>query len=289
MKRLPEITLVLLALIWGGTFLATSTIRQEMGAFTLLFLRFALGAGTLLLIARRLPTRDEAKVGIGIGVVVFLCYGGQTMALGTIDSSMSAFLTASGVPLVAIFQATLLRRSPAARVWAAAVVATIGVMLMGMRSAGMARFGAAEMLTLGSATMGALHVVLVGRWAERFDAARFTMAQLGTVALLSLPLALFEPQRAPSPTAVGLVLFMGIVATGGVLSLMVWAQRTVEPARAVLIYALEPVFAGVLGALVGEAIGATALVGASLVVSAAIVGEWPGPRSWRERASAESG
>lgn len=131
--------------------------------------------------------------------------------------------------------------------------------------------------------MGALQVVLVGRWADRFDPVRFTMAQLATVAIVSLPWALLEPHPAPSGTALGLTLLMGVVATGGVLALMTWAQRTVEPARAVLIYALEPVFAGALGAVVGERIGAWALVGGGLVVAAAIVGEWPGPRAWRER------
>lgn len=247
----------------------------------MLTLRFALGAGTLLLIARQGPTPEEMRIGMGLGVVVFLCYGGQTMALGEIDSSLSAFLTASGVPLVAILQATLLRRSPAAQVWAAAVVAAVGVSLMGMRSAGAARFGVPEMLTLGSAAMGALHVVLVGRWTERFDPARFTMVQLATVAILALPLSLVESQRVPSLGTVGLVLFMGVIATGAVLALMAWAQKTIEPARAVLIYALEPVFAGALGAFVGERIGALALVGGALVVAAAIVGEWP--ESWPRR------
>ncbi len=191
MKRLPEVTLVGLALIWGGTFLATRTILREVGPFTLLALRFGLGASTLALVARSLPTREEVRVGVGIGVVVALCYGGQTVALASIDSSLSAFLTASGVPLVAILQATVLRRSPAGRVWVAAVLAAFGVALMGLRPEGMARFGAAEILTLGSAAMGALQVVLVGRWASRFDPARFTGVQLATVALLCAPFALF--------------------------------------------------------------------------------------------------
>ena len=275
MKRLPELTLVGLALIWGGTFLATRTILREVGPFTLLACRFGLGALTLALVARAWPTREETRIGVGIGVVVALCYGGQTVALATIDSSLSAFLTASGVPLVAILQATILRQSPAGRVWVAAGFAAVGVALMGLRAGGVARFGAAEFLTLGSAAMGALQVVLVGRWAERFDPARFTMVQLATVAALCSPFALAEAHPVPRAGTVGLVFLMGIVATGGVLALMTWAQRTVEPARAVLIYALEPVFAGILGAAVGERIGPYALLGGGIVVLAAVVGEWP--------------
>lgn len=275
MRRLPELTLLLLALIWGGTFLATRTILREVGPFTLLTLRFALGAGTLGLIARRLPTREEARVGIGIGLVVFGCYAGQTVALGHIDSSLSAFLTAAGVPVVAILQATLLRRVPAGRVWVAAVVAAVGVALLGLREGGVARFGPYELLTLASAGLGALQVVLIGRWAERFDPVRFTGVQLATVAALALPWGAIEPHPLPGLGTAGLIVLMGVVATGLVLALMTWAQRTVEPARAVLIYALEPVFAGALGLAVGERIGPYAGLGAALVVGAAIVGDWP--------------
>ena len=71
------------------------------------------------------------------------------------------------------------------------------------------------------------------------------------------------------------MLGLGIVATGLVLGAMTWAQRTVEPARAVLIYALEPVFAAGFGLWAGETLAALTLAGGALVVTAALVGELP--------------
>ncbi len=274
---MPELTLLLLALIWGGTFLATRTILREVGPFTLLALRFGLGAGTLgLVLGRRWrPSREEWRLGAVVGVVVALAYGGQTIALRTVASSASAFLTASGVPLVAVFQTLLMRRGPSPRVWAAAGIAAAGVALLAIGPGFRFALGAGELLTLGAAVAGALQVVLVGRWGARFDPLRFTMVGLLVVAGLAAPLALFEAHPAPSGTAAGLVLLMGTVATGGALGLMTWAQRSVEPSRAVLIYALEPVFAGIVGRLAGESLGPWAFVGGGLVAGAAVLGEWP--------------
>jgi drug/metabolite transporter (DMT)-like permease len=54
---------------------------------------------------------------------------------------------------------------------------------------------------------------------------------------------------------------------------MNWAQKSVSPTRATLIYAGEPVWAGIAGRLAGERLPAIALVGAGLIVAAVIVSE----------------
>ena len=54
---------------------------------------------------------------------------------------------------------------------------------------------------------------------------------------------------------------------------MNWAQKSVSPTRATLIYAGEPVWAGIVGRIAGERLPAIALVGAGLIVAAVIVSE----------------
>ena len=61
-----------------------------------------------------------------------------------------------------------------------------------------------------------------------------------------------------------------------------WAQKTVSPTKAVLIYTLEPVFAGIIGWLVGEKIGLMAAFGGVLVVASVIISSWL-PRYIQER------
>ncbi|GFZ58122.1 hypothetical protein PSE10A_06330 [Pseudomonas amygdali pv. eriobotryae] len=68
---------------------------------------------------------------------------------------------------------------------------------------------------------------------------------------------------------------------------MNWAQKSVSPTRATVIYAGEPVWAGIVGRLAGERLPAIALLGAALIVAGVIVSEMkrrsaPGEQSLAE-------
>jgi drug/metabolite transporter (DMT)-like permease len=54
---------------------------------------------------------------------------------------------------------------------------------------------------------------------------------------------------------------------------MNWAQKSVSPTRATVIYAGEPVWAGVIGRIAGERLPATALLGGALVVLGILASE----------------
>src|SRR5690606_8605477 len=62
-------------------------------------------------------------------------------------------------------------------------------------------------------------------------------------------------------------------ASAAIQVAMNWAQKSVSPTRATLIYAGEPVWAGIVGRIAGERLPAIALVGAGLIVAAVIVSE----------------
>jgi drug/metabolite transporter (DMT)-like permease len=67
---------------------------------------------------------------------------------------------------------------------------------------------------------------------------------------------------------------LGLGLMSAVIQLaMNWAQRTVSPTRATIIYAGEPVWAGLFGRVVGEVLGPRAITGAALIVLAVIVSE----------------
>ena len=54
---------------------------------------------------------------------------------------------------------------------------------------------------------------------------------------------------------------------------MNWAQKSVSPTRATVIYAGEPVWAGIVGRLAGERLPGIALLGGALIVLGVIVSE----------------
>lgn len=64
---------------------------------------------------------------------------------------------------------------------------------------------------------------------------------------------------------------------------MNWAQRMVDPTRAAIIYAGEPVWAGLFGRIAGERLPLLALLGGLMVVLGVLVSElkWNKPKQKR--------
>lgn len=54
---------------------------------------------------------------------------------------------------------------------------------------------------------------------------------------------------------------------------MNWAQKSVSPTRATIIYSAEPVWAGVVGRIAGERLPLTTLIGGALVVLGILASE----------------
>jgi drug/metabolite transporter (DMT)-like permease len=90
------------------------------------------------------------------------------------------------------------------------------------------------------------------------------------VAAASLSLAWGESCPAVRPAWVASALGLGLASA--FLQLTVnWALRTVPATRATLIFALEPVWAGMIGAAAGERMGPAGVAGAGMIVAAIAV------------------
>lgn len=290
--RLPELVLVLVTLVWGGTFLVAQLALRETGPFGLLSLRFSVAAAALFVLffsRMRGLTRAELRTGAGIGVVTFAAYALQTAGLQHIPSSRSAFLVAMYVPLVPLLQLALLRRSPRASAWAGIALSFVGLLLLSAGKGLSPELGRGDWLTLGGALASALQIVLVSRWAPGADPIRLAFVQLAAVAALSLLALPMSGEGLPplTPLVVGASVGLGLVATAFVMAAMNWAQQTVPATRATVIYAMEPVWGGIVGALAGEAMSAGTVGGSALIVLGVLVSElaWPARRRKRRAAA----
>lgn len=144
-------------------------------------------------------------------------------------------------------------------------------------SGGTDGFGGGELLTLGSAFFFALHIVILGEVASRHDPIRLTFWQVATVGMACLvPGALSGSGYAFDGGVWLAAAFCGVGATAIAFWCMSWAQRVVPESQAAIILLLEPVSAGVLGALIGERLGPAGLVGAALILAAVLVTELGG-------------
>ncbi len=268
----PSLALVAASFLWGSTFLVVKDAVDDADVMPFLAARFLVGAAVLWPIAHRRPSAPmEVRHGVLAGTALLVGFVFQTVGLQYTTSSSSAFITYLLVVFVPVIGAVLDRRLPGPVTVAGVALAVVGLLLL---SGGVEGFGRGEWLTLGCALSFAVHLVMLDRTSHRHDAIRLTFWQVLTVGLGCLGPGAVLGGFGFAAATWSAVVFTGVGATALALLCMVWAQRTVPPTRAALLLLLEPVFAAVLGYMVGERLGGRGFVGAALILVAVLAVEF---------------
>jgi drug/metabolite transporter (DMT)-like permease len=274
----PEAALIAVSMIWGATFLVVQNALSVSTPFVFVAMRFGTAALLLALIAGRTLaglTWLEIKAGALIGAAMMVGYSLQTIGLETILSSTSGFLTALYVPIVPLLQWALLRQPPSLPAWIGVGLAFIGLVLIAGPDGAGFQMGYGEFVTVLCAVAFAAEIILIGAFAGRLDARRVTVVQLAAASMFATIAAPMAGEPAPvfswllASTVIGMAL-----ASAAIQLTMNWAQKTVSPTRATIIYASEPVWAGLFGRLAGETLLPRAIFGCGLIVAAVIASQW---------------
>lgn len=287
-----EAILILITMFWGGTFLAVQYAVTLSGPFFFVGVRFAMAAVAVgLLCARSLRglTRLELKAGVVIGIAIALGYSLQTWGLQSIPSSKSAFITAMYVPLVPLLQWLCLGRMPGLMSCVGIVLAFIGLIFLAGPNGDLLALGQGELITLASAVAIAAEIILISAWAGKVDVRRVTVVQLATASIVAFAMMVPAGESVP-PVSSGLLLVaLGLGIFSAVIQVtMNWAQRSVSPTRATVIYTGEPVWAGIFGRLAGERLPALALLGAAFIVVGVLVSELKFKRKKKSQLTTEA-
>lgn len=262
--------LTVVAIIWGTTFPLVQGALAYASPMVFLAARFALAAAVFAALVWPRAHRLDGMIlwkGMGLGLLLWAGYTLQTIGLAHTTAARSGFLTGLFVPLTPVFAWLLFRQRIGLRLWLAVGLAFAGVYLMSRPEAGGLNFG--DLLTIGCAVAFALHVVFVGRWAARENEIPLTWLQFVMVTLLAVILLRTEtPRLEYAPVLIIALLVVSLL--GSVFG--VWAQMRfqprISPAAAAVIYALEPVFAGVASwVLQGHTPPPSTLIGAGFILA----------------------
>ena len=281
MKRLfahrlaPTLVLMLATLVWGASFVVTRNAVQTTAPLVFVSLRFCMAALFVGLLTRpRLQrlTRTEVRAGARIALCMFGGYGLQSvgMHLG-VSSGRAAFISALYVPIVPVLQLVLLRRPPKPTTWLGLALACCGLLLMA-GPPGAAGAGWPELLVLTGAFSIAGEILLIGNFAARVDPRRLAVVECACLSAMCLAVNGAAGQGFPrlQPEWVLSAVALGVASAGLQISVN-WAQRSVPPARATLIYTMEPVWAAGFGLLAGEHMGGWAILGGGLILGSLLV------------------
>ena len=247
------------------------------GPFFFVGLRFATAALAVALLSiksMRGLTWLEVKAGVAIGIAIAMGYSMQTWGLQTIPSSKSAFITAMYVPLVPLLQWICLGKMPGVMSWVGVALAFAGLILLAGPEGMSLTLDAGEIITLLSALAIAAEIIMISLWAGKVDIKRVTIVQLATASIVAFATMIPAGESVP-PFSTGLVVIaLGLGIFSAVIQVtMNWAQRSVSPTRATVIYTGEPVWAGIFGRIAGERLPVLALLGGALIVLGVLVSE----------------
>ncbi|MBX2804480.1 MAG: DMT family transporter [Hyphomicrobiales bacterium] len=275
---LPEAALIIVTMIWGGTFIIVQNALSVTGPFFFVGARFGMAAIMMALFSvqdMRGVKWNEIYAGSLIGVAIMAGYSLQTIGLLTILSSESAFITALYVPVVPLLQWAIMRRRPQLNSWIGIAIAFVGLMLLTMPASGTIDLSYGALLTLACAVAFSFEIVLIGFFAGKVDARRICVIQLAIASLLSFAAMIPAGESIPPFTWLLLLSVTGMALASALIQYaMNWAQQTVSPTKATVIYAGEPVWAGIFGRLAGEILTGRAIFGGMLIVFAVIISQW---------------
>ncbi len=297
-----DAALLLVTLIWGATFVMVKDAVNAFPVFSFLAVRFTLAAAVLFPLTawrrRQLAAANPAGPFAGraltwprlkrlalpsllIGAALFAGYAFQTTGLALTTPAKTGFITGLSVVIVPLAAALLMRHSPGRNAWRGVALATAGLALLSL-SADL-RIEPGDLLVLGCAFSFATHILLTGHFAPRHDPLLLTLGQVLTVALLSAAAALlFDVPASDLPalaarldaTVLSAAAFTGLLATAAAFGIQTVAQRFTTPTHTALIFAAEPVFAGLFSfLLIGELLGPRQLIGCGLILAGMVVAE----------------
>jgi len=288
--KIQEAVLMLITMLWGGTFLVVHHAMNVSGPFFFVGLRFATAALLLALFSwktLRGLSWQEFKAGAWIGLAIACGYGLQTWGMQTISSSKSAFITAMYVPLVPLLQWLFLGRMPGLMSWIGVVLAFTGLLLLAGPEGDSLAFSAGEIATLLSTLAIAAEIILISACAGKVDVRRVTIVQLAVASACAFIFMLPNGESIPAFSPFLLYSAVGLGIASAVIQVtMNWAQRSVSPTRATVIYAGEPVWAGIVGRIAGERLPGIALLGGALIVLGVLISELKLKRKKKAKPSA---
>ena len=280
-SKLPQISLILITIIWGGSFITVQYGLNFSSPILFVALRFAAAAIAMSLISWKYLkgfNLKEAFAGFCIGTVIALGYGTQTIGLQTISSSESAFLTALYVPLVPILLWLLFRQKPHIMTWIGVILAFFGLAFLTGNGFGAVQLNFGQIITLLGSIAIALEIILISHFAghQHINVRRVTVLQLIFASLTCFVIAPIAGEtHLPAWNGTLATILIGLGIASAIIQLVMnWAQREVDPSQAAIIYSGEPVWAALIGRIAGERLPLLAILGGFLVVLGVIFSEW---------------
>ena len=281
---MPLIALIAVTAVWGVTFVQVKDAVEIYPLYAFLAVRYAIATGVLGAVgAHRVRTlgRGGFAAGAVLGALLGVGIGLQTAGLERTTVSSTGFITGLYVVLTPLFGLALFRTRVGLEVWLGIVLSVVGLAMLSGVHVGSTN---GDLLVLASSAAQALQILMVERYANRYDAVALTLVELATclAGFLALALARGELALPRGWTVWGALVVTGVFASALAYLIQVWAQRQLSAARIALVFSLETVFAGLFGYwLSGDRLGWLGWGGCAAILGGIVLAEPAAARALR--------
>ena len=273
---MPLLALIAVTAVWGVTFVQVKDAVDVYPLFAFLAIRYAIATGVLAVVGgRRVLTlgRSGFAAGAVLGLLLGLGIGLQTAGLERTTVSSTGFITGLYVVLTPLFGLLLFRTRVSLAVWAGVALAVVGLAMLSGVPVGSS---GGNLLVLASTAAQALQILMVERYASRYDAIALVLVEMGAcfVGFLAIALALGQLEVPRGWTVWGALIVTGVFASALGYLIQVWAQRRISAARIAIVFSLETVFAGIFGYwLADDRLGWLGWGGCAVILAGIVVAE----------------
>lgn len=310
MRLKADLTLLLVSIIWGSAFVAQRIAGQMGSVYLFNGGRYLLAALVVLPFAMKVsrvvgdledPAASGAVAGganttyampreqyrwmFVAGFVLFVGSALQQLGVVYTTAGNAGFITSLYVVLVPVVLFIGWREKFHWISIAAVVMAVLGAFFLS--TGGSFEVQAGDVIELFGALFWAFHVIVLGKYASKFDSLSFSVGQLLVCGLLNLGMGLFTEKSLPwDLPLLGAIAYTAFFSLGLCYTLQIWAQRHTPPADAALILSLESVFAVISGwLLLDERLSGIQIFGCILIFIAVLFSQL---REWSLRGKIDS-
>lgn len=276
-----DFILLFVATIWGFAFVAQRIGMDHVGPFTFNGLRFVLGCLSLLplIFINRNRAANKSndgliKAGTISGFFLFLGISFQQVGLVYTTAGKAGFITGLYVVIVPILNLFLKQDKTSIGTWVGAILASIGMFLLSVTQNMTMGFG--DLLVLFSAICFAFHLIIIGRFSNRFDTAKLSLVQCMICAVLSLIVAfIFETFVLADILSISIpLIYGGVLSVGVAYSLQIYGQKNSPASHAAIIFSFESVVAAIGGWIIlNEILSGRAMFGCALMLAGMLISQ----------------
>ncbi|AUZ88487.1 EamA family transporter [Arthrobacter agilis] len=279
--RRVDLLLLLVALVWGSSYLAAKTLTETVGVTVILSLRFLIT--TVALVAlwlfwnRRRASRRETVVGAVLGCTQAAVLILETHGIAGTSATNAGLVISLVIVFTPVTESIAFRVPLPRMVLIAGIVAVVGVCLL-VSGDGFVAPTLGDMLVLAAALVRAVHVTAVSvlTRGRGFSALMLTLIQSAVCALI-YTLAdyrgvLHAVRYFDTGEWVG-VLYLGLACSVFAFLVQTWAIQRTSASRASLLMGTEPIWAVLIGLSIGqETLDVLGIIGAVLIITGTYLG-----------------